>query len=84
MMIFEITWSNNDVLFEELANVYVSIAEKFKLNEVYEIARDEGSGTKTPYAPDAPLYFIKAVCCFLGAHYLSFVRKEKSTGESYW
>ena len=51
--------------------MYISIAEFFKLEDVYEILYTNGGDGVNEKPPD---YSIKAVACFLGAHYMAFVK----------
>ena len=63
------SWSIHEIDFVELLKVYVSIRERFKLSEIYKTVKEEGADG----SGDAE-YRIKAVVCFIGAHYFCFVR----------
>ena len=71
VLILEINWTNKNIEFVDLLKIYVSIKEKFVVNDIYRTELTD-------------VYRIKAVCCFVGAHYFSFVRFDYSSTESYW
>ena len=40
-MMLELTWGTDEVDFDELARIYISISELFSLKDVYEIDQEE-------------------------------------------
>ena len=72
-----ISWLDTYVNRTGLATLYQSISEEFRLDDLFNLRTSTDSTQDTP---PAPIYRIKAVVCFIGAHYISFVKKKGGAG----
>ena len=69
VMIFNVNWFDNSVPYLDTLKFAVSIPQRFQMKDLY--CEKE---TPTPgYNDDS--YILKGIICFLGAHYMTFVKQ---------
>ena len=55
----------DEASYEEVLKIWVSIPHRYTIGDLYDYKDGSESGT----------YVLKAVVCFVGAHYFSFVKQ---------
>lgn len=66
LTIFNINWFMDEISYADLLKFLISIPHRFTIGDLYDYKDGSESGT----------YILKAVVCFVGAHYFSFVKQE--------
>lgn len=72
-----INWYDNQVPYMDTLQFAVSIPQKFRIDDLYEIK--EGS---QKHAGEG--YILQSVVCFLGAHYMTYIKKKQADGLPVW
>ena len=63
--IFNINWFMDEASYEDILKILISIPHSYTIGDLYDYKDESESGT----------YVLKAVVCFVGAHYFSFVKQ---------
>jgi hypothetical protein len=73
--IINVSWFGNELTYIETFNFAISIPHLFKIKDMY--AEDFSQMTQ-----GREKYRLKGLVCFLGAHYMSFIRHDSEDGNS--
>jgi hypothetical protein len=74
LLCLNINWYNNEVPYMDTLRFCTAIPQKFNLSELFDIA-ESPKGDQTDEQ-----YILKAVVCFLGAHYMTYIKvKDEGT-----
>ena len=79
VLTFNINWFDNQVPYMDTLRFSVSIPQKFQVSELFELA-----DTQTQVNHE---FILKGVVCFLGAHYMTYIKtRNVNEGETtpYW
>ena len=76
VVMINISWFSLEVSYLEALQFSLCISQRFYLKDMYKEQKENVDH-------ENPEYILKGVVCFLGAHYMSFVKQEVD-GEAVW
>lgn len=65
MICLNVNWHSNEVPYMDTLKFCTSIPQKFQLQELFQISEQDSTSDE---------YILKAVVCFLGAHYMTYIK----------
>jgi hypothetical protein len=82
VLTLNINWFNNQVPYTDTLLFCSSIPSKFHLNNLYTVGTQ--TSDKSQVEEPNPEYILKSVVCFLGAHYMTYIKKTNIFGKKVW
>ena len=73
VLMFNINWFDNQVPYLDTLKFAVSIPQRFKMKDLF-CEKNEGATPTPGQQHNDDCYILKAIVCFLGAHYMTFVK----------
>lgn len=76
VFIINISWHVNGISYLETFNFAVSLTHFFELNDMY-------SPMDLNQKASSPKYVLKGIVCFLGAHYMTYMRQTSNNRDEW-
>lgn len=86
VLTLNINWFCQQVPYMDTLQFYACIPSRFCLSDLYEIENNHKTGPseKDTGTDKTPEYILKSVVCFLGNHYMTYIKKHLSDGTPVW